>query len=389
MRIALAAIFKNECEYILEWIAYHRRIIGITDFIIADNVSDDGSSQLLEALDQAGQIKRVFFPRISDTEGPQVPAYNQIIESFSQDYDYFLFIDADEFLVNNTELPLTDFIATCETNPNFGALALNWRIFGSSGNTYKQDGLVIERFYRASRKMEKVNCHVKTLVASKAVKKMHIHQADLKDNYIFINENREKVTFLDRPSSSTPCPDNKSAPFTKDINNSLFYVAHFAVKSKSEHFFKKAGRGSAGGLSSREKGRQYFTGHDLNQEICMDLHKHCEIVEDEIRSIKRNLKEKSPYYAYIRVNLDNRYDRFSGWITTDFDGPVTIQCLLDSKTQVELTLNTQRKDVYAKGLSSIQKCGFNYPWSEIGKYSQNIKAWVKGGNLVFLDISLN
>jgi glycosyltransferase involved in cell wall biosynthesis len=389
MRIALVAIFKNECEYILEWIAYHRRIIGITDIIIADNVSDDGTSQLLEALDQAGQIKRVFFPRRSETEGPQVPAYNNIIESYSADFDYFLFIDADEFLVNSTGLPLDDFLSSCELNNNFGAIALNWRVFGSSGNTYKNDGLVIERFYRASHKSETVNSHVKTLVAAKAVQKMHIHQADLKEGYVFLNELKEKATFLSHPSDSTPRPDNMTAPYTKDINNSLLYVAHFAVKSKNEHFIKKAGRGSAGGLASREKGIQYFTGHDLNQETCMDLHKHYETVEEEIRSIKRALKEKSPYYSYIRVNIDNRYDRLSGWVATDFEGPITIQCVLDSKIQLELPLNTQRKDVYSKGLSSIEKCGFNYPWADIGRYSKNMKAWIKGGNLVFLDININ
>ncbi len=389
MRVALVAIFKNECEYILEWIAYHRRIIGITDIIIADNVSDDGTSQLLEALDQAGQIKRVFFPRKSETEGPQVPAYNHIIENYSADLDYFLFIDADEFLVNNTGLSLCDFLSTCELENNFGAIALNWRVFGSSGNTYKNDGLVIERFYRASHNTEMVNSHVKTLVAAKAVQKMHIHQADLKEGYVFVNELKKQATFLSHPSNSTVCPGNITAPFTKDINNSSLYVAHFAVKSKSEHFLKKAGRGSAGGLASKEKGIQYFTGHDLNQEACFDLHKHYETVAEEILSIKRTLKEKTPYYSYTRVTIDNKYDRFSGWISTDFNGPIIIQCVLDSKIQIEFSLNTQRKDVYSKGLSSTEKCGFNYQWTDIGKYSQSMKAWIKGGNLVFIDININ
>src|SRR6188474_819157 len=100
MRTAIVAIFKNECEYVLEWIAYHRAVIGINDFIIADNISDDGTTQLLEALDQAGLIKRIVFPRESESAGPQIPAYNHILEQFKDQYDYFLFIDADEFLVN-------------------------------------------------------------------------------------------------------------------------------------------------------------------------------------------------------------------------------------------------------------------------------------------------
>jgi len=46
MKIAIVAIFKNEFSYILEWISYHLEI-GEDHFYIADNVSDDGTSQLL------------------------------------------------------------------------------------------------------------------------------------------------------------------------------------------------------------------------------------------------------------------------------------------------------------------------------------------------------
>lgn len=389
MRIAIAAIFKNECEYILEWIAYHRSIIGINDFFIADNVSDDGSSQLLEALDEAGVIKRVFFPRKSENEGPQIPAYNFIIEQYKSEIDYFLFIDADEFLVNNTDQSLNSIISQCASVNNFGALALNWRIFGSNGNTFKSDGLVIERFYRASKKDEKVNSHIKSLVSSKAITKMHIHQADLCDNKVYLNETQQHAIFLNRPSDTIPCVDNISAPFTQTINNSFLYIAHFAVKSKSEHFSKKASRGSAGGSASREKGRQYFIGHDLNQEKCLDLYKHSDKVEHSVKEIKKLLKLETPYFSYIRVNVDHKDERLSGWVSSDFEGPLVIQCLLDSSKLVELPLNTIRKDVYGKKLSSREKCGFSYTWDKIGKYNQSFKAWIKGSNLVFIDIAIS
>ena len=103
MKVALVAIVKDEHEYMLEWLAYHRAIIGIDGVIVADNVSSDGTSQLLEALDMAGYINRVHYPRLSPDAGPQIPAYNDIVNRFGSDYDYFLFIDADEFLVNNKE----------------------------------------------------------------------------------------------------------------------------------------------------------------------------------------------------------------------------------------------------------------------------------------------
>lgn len=388
MRIAIVAIFKNECEYILEWIAYHRSVIGVTDFIIADNVSDDGTSQLLEALHQSGVIKRVFFPRESDNIGPQVPAYNFILNTFAKEYDYFLFIDADEFLVNNTGKSLPDFINQFSTFDNFGALALNWRIFGSSGNTYKQDGLVIERFYRASKKSEAVNSHLKSLVSRKAVDKMHIHQAELKSGFIYYNENMQPSQFVDHPSD-TNISSSPSSPYTRAINNSLFYIAHFAVKSKAEHFQKKANRGSAGGSASRAKGQQYFSGHDLNHEICPDLNKFRETVLTEIESLKKSLRQKTPYYCYARAGIDSKHERFSGWAVSDHATSLTLTCLIDDKVEKTIPMNQKRKDVVKSGLSQNELCGFNYKWSEIGEYKNSIKIWLTGGNLVIFEATMS
>lgn len=388
MRIAIAAIFKNECEYILEWIAYHRSVIGIHDFIIADNISDDGSSQLLEALEQASIIKRIVFPRHLENVGPQTFAYNHIIKQYKSDYDYFLFIDADEFLVNNTGSSIEDFIIKAEQKKEFGGLALNWRIFGSSGNTYKKNGLVTETFYRASKKSQRVNCHIKSLVASNAVNEMYIHHAQLKDSFIFYDETLNPAVFLENPLNTEACPEKITAPFTKEINNHVLYVAHFAVKSKQEHFFKKANKGSGASTASRHKGKIYFNIHDINDESCFDLTKHSLTVDKEIRNIAQALKESSLYYNYCSACIDKKHDRFAGWITTDSNKKIILSILIDRKNIVELPLNTIRNDVYSKGLSTIEKCGFDYSWNDIGLYKESICIWIKGSNHIIFEASI-
>ncbi len=389
MRTAIVAIFKNECEYVLEWIAYHRAVIGITDFIIADNISDDGTTQLLEALDQAGIIKRIVFPRESESAGPQIPAYNYILQQFKDLYDYFLFIDADEFLVNKTGKKLEKFIAQAERHENFGAIALNWQIFGSSGNTYKQNGLVIELFNRASKKNQRVNCHIKSLVSSKAIEKMYIHHADLKENFVCYDETLQQAVFLDQPLDTVSCTGIRTTPFTKDIKNSLFYVAHFAVKSKYEHFLKKASRGSAGGLASRQKGHIYFKTHDLNDEVCLDLKVHADVVFNEIKRLKERLDKKTLYFRYCNAYIDKKHERFSGWVYSDGQIPVSLCFLIDDTKIIELPLNAVRKDVVSKGLSPSEHCGFNYLWSDIGMYKENLRVWIKGSNLIIFEASIS
>jgi glycosyltransferase involved in cell wall biosynthesis len=388
MRIAIAAIFKNECEYILEWIAYHKAVIGIHDFIIADNISNDGSTQLLEALEQTNIIKRIVFPRTSEDIGPQTLAYNHIINTYKNQYDYFLFIDADEFLVNNTGSSIESFITKAEQKQNFGGLALNWQIFGSCGNTYKKNGLVTETFYRASKKSQRVNCHTKSLVASNAVNEMYIHHAQLNDSFLFYDETLNPAVFLANPLDTEACPEKITAPFTKEVNNHLFYVAHFAVKSKQEHFLKKANKGSGASTASRHKGKVYFNIHDLNDETCFDLTQHTLTINNEIKNIVQALKENSLYFNYCSVCIDINHDRFAGWIKTDSDKTITLSILIDEKNILELPLNTERKDVFSKGLSAIEKCGFNYSWEEIGLYKESICIWIKGSNHIIFEASI-
>ncbi len=66
--ISIGAIFKNEHPFILEWLAYHISL-GVHDFYIADNISTDGSSELLHYLDKAGYIHRIEFPVMITAEG--------------------------------------------------------------------------------------------------------------------------------------------------------------------------------------------------------------------------------------------------------------------------------------------------------------------------------
>ncbi|MBE1108652.1 glycosyltransferase family 2 protein [Escherichia coli] len=56
--LSIGAILKNEYPFIVEWIAYHMAL-GINDIYIADNISSDGSSELLYFLDKANIIKRI------------------------------------------------------------------------------------------------------------------------------------------------------------------------------------------------------------------------------------------------------------------------------------------------------------------------------------------
>ena len=59
--LAIAAIFRDEFDYLLEWFAWHQ-IAGFKKFFIADNGSTDGTVALLEALGDLGIVDLIYQP---------------------------------------------------------------------------------------------------------------------------------------------------------------------------------------------------------------------------------------------------------------------------------------------------------------------------------------
>ena len=81
--LAVAAIFKNEGPYILEWVACHR-VMGVDRFFIADNNSTDETTNILGTLAAAGIVTHIPFPTPLDAERPpQLLAYEKILADHS------------------------------------------------------------------------------------------------------------------------------------------------------------------------------------------------------------------------------------------------------------------------------------------------------------------
>lgn len=174
MKLAVCAICRNEAPYLIEWIAF-QRAVGFDKVFIYDNVSDDGTSEMLAALHEAGIVERRHWPRRLDV-APQREAYANFIETSALAFDWVLVYDLDEFLVPHSG-DVRDFInAAVAAKPDVSAIAVPWLVFGSGGETKKRDGLVMERFTRCA---ETPAASVKTLFRPACAYNMRTHICDL------------------------------------------------------------------------------------------------------------------------------------------------------------------------------------------------------------------
>jgi hypothetical protein len=144
LRLAVVAICRNEGPYILEWIAWYKTL-GFDRIFVYDNVSDDGTSELLAALHRAGEIERVHWPR-RERQNPQRTAYAHFLQFGASGFDWVLVCDIDEFLVVRDHDVRKFIDAAAQEEPKVAAFAIPWLVFGPGGAETHEPGLVIERF---------------------------------------------------------------------------------------------------------------------------------------------------------------------------------------------------------------------------------------------------
>ena len=123
-------------------------------FFIADNGSTDGSGALLAALDAAGIVRPPALPRPARGAGRSCRPTGRSSRRHGAAADWIAFIDADEFLLPAARpFPgaLPRLLARLGADPGVGAVAVNWALYGSSGQLAAGPGPVIERFARRRR----------------------------------------------------------------------------------------------------------------------------------------------------------------------------------------------------------------------------------------------
>ncbi len=296
MRKVLFSAMKNEAPFILEWLAYHKAI-GFDAIVVFSNNSDDGTTELLDALAEAGEITHIqqeLAPG-SSAQGNAARLANEA--NLLQQGDWVIWIDADEFLnIKVGEGRVDDLIAA--VGDRHGVL-IPWRLFGDGHEARFEGRFISERFSWASAFSAEENREAKTFFrmtpAVAGLAQMGIHRPLLVPDQLkhrdFLNAKGEtlfrKGRFHRRWFRGEDFAMN-SRIGEEDMGWDLAQINHYSVRTPEYFALKRArGRGwkAEGGRNTRHTD-EFYLRMNLNDEQDTSILRFEEAVTEGIARLR-------------------------------------------------------------------------------------------------------
>lgn len=253
--VTACLIIKDEGRYLPEWLA-HYFTLGFNRVLIYDNDSrlDTVAAERACAMIDP-RITVIPWPDVPDVS-PQVSAYQNALAKCET--EWIAFFDTDEFLVLKKHSSIQRYLR--EAPAHAGAIAINWLLFGSSGENHYRPDPVTTRFQRCSRRTT-INAHVKCIARkSGCVSVGHPHSPDLKAGFFYVDGELKRFK-LDRRA------------FNPNYSFETAQLNHYVVRSREEYDWKRA-RGA--GSPPRNRGDKFkkfadpeafWKAHDVSGDI--------------------------------------------------------------------------------------------------------------------------
>lgn len=138
-KIAICGIFKNEANFLKEWIEYHE-MIGVEHFYLYNNNSEDDFRAVLDPYVNSGLVTLVEWPY----NQAQMGAYKHFYENYRHQTQWVSFLDIDEFFCPRCNISLLDWLMK---NDKFPVILIYWRMFGTSAKLHHNlNQLLIEQY---------------------------------------------------------------------------------------------------------------------------------------------------------------------------------------------------------------------------------------------------
>jgi hypothetical protein len=215
--VAIFANARNE-KYIKEWAAHHL-LLGFDYIFITDHLSVIPLTHVFNNFD-----KRVIISNYTQLSPPKTPLMAKAITTARKyKIDWFIYLDADEFIVINHKT-ITNIKQFLHIYNAADMVGINWLIFGS--NFLEKDPPNIIGHYTKSDLM--LDKHIKAFVRPNEAlspNTPHLYNIKTPANFFCYNIKMPELTPF----------NNLNIPFYK----APIYIAHYMIQSKESYYRRK------------------------------------------------------------------------------------------------------------------------------------------------------
>ncbi|KAK9814278.1 hypothetical protein WJX72_003319 [[Myrmecia] bisecta] len=226
---AMCLVVKNQAEDVREWVDHHRSI-GAGKFYVFDHNSTSPMLPVLADYVQQGLVEYAELREFSHPSGfAQSFVYDKCIELGRGRHQWMAFTDTDEFLILRQHRDIRVLLQEYEA---FGALTVNWVLFGSSGHLTRPSAGVLASYYRCFSHDHPLHLHVKVIGNLRYLAGVGDTPHDFlyRDGKYAVNEAFQKT----------------DGPRSKGVSTDRVALYHYVIKSLEE-FKGKLERGVAHG----------------------------------------------------------------------------------------------------------------------------------------------
>ena len=228
MTCAIIVSIKDENKYLDEWITYHKKL-GVNHIFIIDNNDIDGEDPC-DIINKYNDYITYINERGNRIIDFQVITYKTIYNKFKQLYDWFIFIDIDEFITLNADNNINDYLNR-NIFDNADQICLNWTIYDDNDLIYADYSIPVQK--RFTRRME--------YDYDKEYPLYNLQKCILRGN-LNIDEHRiHNIVNFNIPFYTV---NNRGDELNQlygssEHNEDLAYIKHYITKSLEEFIIKK------------------------------------------------------------------------------------------------------------------------------------------------------
>ncbi len=266
---------RDDGPYLPEWIAHHLTC-GLDRMLVLSHDCADGSDALLGALSADPRITHLPF----ETRGKKSVQWQALKQAWDhpwvQEADWVLFFDCDEYFCAPQAPSFPDLVALLEAQSGaFDAVALPWRLFGSSGEREWNAGLTPERFTQAApADLHFPFAHLyKTLARPEAFRQLGVHRPRAKPSkparWLGPDGTRLPTAFASADGAISLYNAQNKAQKNAQNKPPLAWLNHYSLRSRQEFMVKRA-RGLPN-HQDREIGVTYWAERNWNVEQNSDI----------------------------------------------------------------------------------------------------------------------